>query len=439
MKKLFFFFMLTIIMVSCSSEDDLLFKEPAAVSTTEGCKISVKEAVNRARKAVGECGSVATRSGAKARVDVIRSKALTRGDGGDTEMPDTLLYVVNFENNGGFAVIGADERVLPLYAVSDSGELNITEENNEALKLIMEGIEEDAAQRINQVLPIDPGTSPDIPGTSHRFPNHYYGWETSSTVGPHLSKFQNRTNYYGEYSKYIFMPDGRPTYSGCGAVALEQLLSFYKWPESIDGYDIDWDRIDREQDVDAVAKILYLLGQKEYLNMRYNVDSNKQAHVGYVSNSDEYHALLNLGYYCDSFINFISNEESVLETLRKKPLMFSAWAYVPQDTNINGTGHLWIIDGWKCYKWVTPGIPDENGLIFNNYELDPKGYLYHCVWGDLDGDCNGFYYIKEVNGFRGFYGDPDEFWNRDPKTTNGTQWHNHNSRIQFLNNVQPLK
>lgn len=423
-------------MVSCSSEDDLLFKEPAAVSTTEGCKISVKEAVNRARKAVGECGSVATRSGAKARVDVIRSKALTRGDGGDTEMPDTLLYVVNFENNGGFAVIGADERVLPLYAVSDSGELNITEESNEALKLIMEGIEEDAVQRINQVLPIDPGTSPGIPGTSHRFPNHYYGWETSSTVGPHLSKFQNRTTYYGEYSKYIFMPDGRPTYSGCGAVALEQLLSFYKWPESIDGYEIDWDRIDREQDIDAVAKILYLVGQKKYLDMYYNVDSHGKPHVGYVNNSDQERALRELHYYHTSFLIFLNNEEYVQEQLRNNPLLFQASAIVEGQAS---SAHMWIIDGWKCYKWVTPGVPDENGLIFNNYELDPKGYLYHCVWGDVDGDCNGFYYIKEVGGRSGFYGDPDEFWNGDPKITNGTQCHNHNSIIQFLNNVQPLK
>lgn len=218
-------------------------KETEPQPSTDSYKVSVEDAVRRARQAVSECGSVATRSGAKARVDVIRSGgALTRSEAGT---PDTLLYVVNFEGNAGFAVIGADTCALPLYAVSDSGELNITENSPEALKLVMEGIEEDAAMRTSYGVPIGPWTGdpimpPVLPGTSPRFPNNLIGHETSYTVYPHLSKFQNNVSYYGEYSKYIFMPDGTPTLSGCGAVALEQLLSFYKWPESIDGYAIDW-------------------------------------------------------------------------------------------------------------------------------------------------------------------------------------------------------
>lgn len=65
--------LLTILFVSCSSEDAFLMKETEPQPSTDSYKVSVEDAVRRARQAVSECGSVATRSGAKARVDVIRS------------------------------------------------------------------------------------------------------------------------------------------------------------------------------------------------------------------------------------------------------------------------------------------------------------------------------------------------------------------------------
>ena len=226
MKKTLFFMLLALIMGSCTSEDDFFLKKSEPQPSADSYKVSMEDAVRRARQAVSECGSVATRSGAKARVDVIRSGALTRSE---TGTPDTLLYVVNFEDNAGFAVIGADTRALPLYAVSDSGELNITENSPEALKLVMEGIEEDAAIRTSSNLPVGPFPTdtiipPVLPGSSPRFPNRFIGHEISYTSQPLLGKFQSRVHYNDEYSKYIFTADGYPTLSGCGAVALEQLF-----------------------------------------------------------------------------------------------------------------------------------------------------------------------------------------------------------------------
>ena len=52
-------------------------------------------------------------------VDYITSTIATRGDS-EVSM-DTLLYVVNFDDENGFAVLGADKRVPAVLAISDEG------------------------------------------------------------------------------------------------------------------------------------------------------------------------------------------------------------------------------------------------------------------------------------------------------------------------------
>lgn len=60
-------------------------------------------------------------------VDVIRKRdAVTRGDVSEDLDADSLLYVVNFEDNQGYALLAADDRISsPLIFVGDSGNVNM--------------------------------------------------------------------------------------------------------------------------------------------------------------------------------------------------------------------------------------------------------------------------------------------------------------------------
>ena len=40
---------------------------------------------------------------------------------------EDLLYIVNFENEAGYAILGADDRLEPVYAVVDEGSLTTEE------------------------------------------------------------------------------------------------------------------------------------------------------------------------------------------------------------------------------------------------------------------------------------------------------------------------
>lgn len=57
------------------------------------------------RENVSVCGGISTRSDSAA------------------DLPDTIVYVVNFDNSEGFAVLGAQEGMTPVYAITDNGGL----------------------------------------------------------------------------------------------------------------------------------------------------------------------------------------------------------------------------------------------------------------------------------------------------------------------------
>ena len=66
--------------------------------------------------------------------------AVTRSEA--TADVEDLLYIVNFENEAGYAILGADDRLEPVYAVVDEGSLT-TEEFRYAVTVTPEQAEAD--------------------------------------------------------------------------------------------------------------------------------------------------------------------------------------------------------------------------------------------------------------------------------------------------------
>ena len=71
----------------------------------------------------------ATRSGGVRRVKSVTTVSPEALNPGGTRSEATadveeLLYIVNFENEAGYAILGADDRLEPVYAVVDEGSHN---------------------------------------------------------------------------------------------------------------------------------------------------------------------------------------------------------------------------------------------------------------------------------------------------------------------------
>ena len=193
-----------------------------------------------------EDGAV-TRSGGIRRVKnvtTVSPEALSPGGTRSEATADVedLLYIVNFENEAGYAILGADDRLEPVYAVVDEGSLT-TEEFRYAVTVTPEQAEADGElvfplQMVAQAAigGVDTGGGGNgivggpITDIEHWWPEgqqpvgiDYEPWETKEQSGILLKTRWNQTK---PYNYLCPIENGKNCFAGCVPVAVAQILVF---------------------------------------------------------------------------------------------------------------------------------------------------------------------------------------------------------------------
>lgn len=135
--KLILCSVLSALLVTACGSSELNEPESQAVgiNTISKFKLSPEDATNIAREIVNDI-STSTRSlRTVGSVELINTNK-TRSNG--STVPDSSLYLVNFTNNDGFAIVAADKRMpRQFYAMSDEGNLSLRDTiSNKALALV---------------------------------------------------------------------------------------------------------------------------------------------------------------------------------------------------------------------------------------------------------------------------------------------------------------
>lgn len=125
--NIFFNLLIVFTLFSCQNNEFENIVEVSNNSVIEGSyKVSVDEAKDIALQFMDafQKTSAASTRGVKLAVDDVEvikvNKMATRSAGMENGM-DTLLYAVNFSNNEGYALIGADKRTEPVFGIIDKG------------------------------------------------------------------------------------------------------------------------------------------------------------------------------------------------------------------------------------------------------------------------------------------------------------------------------
>ena len=237
-------------------------------------------------------------------------------------------------------------------------------------------------------LPIDPGLDPGL----ERYV--VYGDPVEIDHDMPLGHCQVKWGQQSPYNKFCPTINGHPVYVGCVAVAVAQLMSIYKYPNSYNGYTFNWNLMNQyvntscsQQDnaiaVDQIARLMQQLGLSQNLAMQYEIIAPGNGSGAYARDIPQ--TLSNFGYSNGGSLVDYDTDDVVDELLAGYPILISG--------NDGDSGHQWLGHGLKEYEQIA--------YIYNGYNMlvstiDVEFFYILCNWG-WDGDYDGYYLSETFN------------------------------------------
>lgn len=347
-------FISTLCLCACSNDTDLaLVQQQDALLKAEreiGHKLSQEEALRYTNLIWGDSQ---TRSTSNVKVDyVIEQEASTRGT---TLSNDTVAYIFNWENDNGFAIVSADDRIYPILAYSETGKF--VNEKGSLPDLYFTSkigtyIKEQTASPTGQTI---------IPDSI--FGRNPFPWEDILTpvaiykMGPYMSCSWcwNENGSNNQWNKYIEI-EHPGCKIGCVAVATASLMvhckdhlsyhnTYFPLAEIREGLrywqggpDPNIEPLSRDIAVDYAAQLLYWVGKD--VNMNYSPDGSAASpykasalfkQLGFICPCDNY-----VPYDLTLAVDFLSSDNLILMSGRG-----------PKVEDGTDTGHSWVADGYR--------------------------------------------------------------------------------------------
>lgn len=399
MRKYLFYLLLAIATCIITGCSDNYAEEPNQPKTMTH-EVTQSEALQHLNKILPDLKIPSTRGAAERSFPQITSSysigshSSTRSDG----EVEPYFHIFNFGDNEGFAIMSGDDRVTPLLALTFKGKLTPdTEIENPGFKIAYAKMEDYYVEQVSTFsfgeggggnLPIDPGLDPGL--------ERYYEYSDPVIVSHNMPYGHCQVEWGQEdpYNKYCGLYElGFESYAGCAPVAVAQLMSIYKYPNSYNGYTFNWNQMNQyinnisydEEDypaaVDQIARLMQQLGLSGNLDVQYEVvapDNGSGAFPEDISPT-----LRNFGYSNGGSLVNYETENVADELIAGYPVLI-----VGYDGN---KGHCWLGHGITEYSQIMYVYNGYNMLV-STVDIEVKYIL--CNWG-WNGSQDG-YYASEV-------------------------------------------
>jgi len=399
MKKYFFLLVgFVLLFASCENnmQPDLMPDPKDDIKIETRFRISVDDAINNVNSLLDIIDNNNTGNGnmvtmnAKAKrtikdVNVVTSKAKNTGlmlmsstAGNSSATGDTLYYIINFENDAGFAFASADERYGSVFCLTENG--NYYDGNsidNPGFAHFMTGLEL-YIDSINNVMRIPPLDCPDCLIDIDTSGISYIGnWEYVSSVPSKITvNWGQGTPYNNNCPAKDVGVGNKP--AGCVATAIAQIFSYYQYPTSHTKngvtFNYNWATMKMHYSVYNPYPLAYTSLSHLFYNdiglgvsMSYGDDGSS----AYDSNARTYVAIRG-GYTCTNLLTY--NHSDVLAAINQNKLLYT------RGQNLS-SAHAWVIDGYLTQKRLII----EDGRSYYEYQN-----VVHCNWG-WDGIYNGYF------------------------------------------------
>jgi len=353
---------------------------------------------------------------------IVYGGVATKSDG--ESLPDTTLYIVNFADGAGFAVMaGLSDMITPVLCVTESGTLTaedleravqqldgypLTRSSEDGVNYndsligntgedfvpmllaasvanqinqqsASSGGPDDNGNDVRQDLVINP-TDPEDGGWSGRVTRYHY--ETVQKTGPLLTTKWTQSGPFNDFLGNESIP------AGCVAIAAGQVLAHNEYG-SAGGRTFDWDLLktvyhyssyNKLNDTfdpgskdaqNAVSEFIEFVGNYDNCRVRYNEDGSWALADGVKRTFDNFHY-----GNVKKLVGFENaDKEKINSTITKKyPVVTVAVKGVT-------SAHAWVIDG----LYIRNKVNDDTDRVMETQ------HLYHINWG-WAGDCDGYFH-----------------------------------------------
>lgn len=388
---------------------------PDSFPGVETHRVGIEAALADLHSALEGIDTPTTRRGAARRIGTIRTVRAadvlpeTRSEA--AAGVEDLVYIVNFEDEQGYAILGADDRLAAVIAVVDEGSWSVAEFTN----IVQGNYEEDEVPPVfvdvvdyvlagtgivsNEIFPITPPVLPPVTPPYPLESKQYGEWVTEQAT-PSNSLLPMKWNQGAPYNKYTPRIESQNCPVGCVAVALGQIITWNYFnvrqhlPRRIGDYTIDWNTVftsvqtnirgkrsfDSDEDspqVQAVARLLREIGRA--VSMDYSLDGSRST-IGAA-----HYFLWEIGYIASNIQTY--SRDAVLSSINNGPVYVRAKSY--NSLKNKWEGHAWVIDGFCKQKRIVE-VYDLAGTTWLRTETEDRT-LFHCNFG-WTSPCDGYYY-----------------------------------------------
>ena len=394
MKKITFLLaMMLVTFTACHNED---FEEISLESKREKISYEVTP-----EEAVSRLGMFLSNNGTRASLNDVTIKTLMKSDfvpatrSSDAE-DAPAIYLIDIPD-GGCAVMGADKRLEPVYAIMDETKLS-PEDLTTATATRTESADEEDIQTFVTGL-INNAVEADLMGV-FPYPDSIFirdptrkeiNWTDTvivQQVPPLLDTKWCQTAPFN--NNYRLCSGGERKKAGCGIIAAAQIMYYHKQPSVLSGTAFNWDLL-RFYEVgysnQPMAATIEVANYISKIAIAAGVNINDYVVETGVDFSQITSLFNSTGYNNAMFTTYSFN---TIKTMlgQNLPVFISAY-----ESN-GGASHMWVIDGSYLYKiehWVRESYYVGPGWDYNEYISSTDYYnLFHCNYG-FEGRCDGYY------------------------------------------------
>ncbi len=317
----------------------------------------------------------------------------TRGSGDDVP----VIHILSFGEDGGTAIMAADMRMKPIYAVVENNGFTQDDvlaysstgnsEKEQLRSLLSNSIRSEIIEDIESLSDFGVNTR-----AQSLVDEAWVVTRSETTCGPLLATKWTQGSPYNDLEP--LWKDGKRYYAGCVTIAIAQILTYFQQPSSINGVAMNWDLLSNcvyghtmnANERAEVAKFVHQIG--------LNLDLERDYETGASGSSNA--ALFFLLKTPLQNVNTVSYNWNVIKPILdvNNPVYIQGFAtYINEDEVLDTTGHAWVIDGyyfkteecwWRDYVGMDP-LDYVDTMVGMRYTK-----LLHCNYG-WEGHCDGYY------------------------------------------------